>query len=360
MNKQTEKTTVIAILVILALLVFVGGSVKPAPNEQGVGGTNVVTNFINNVKDLIFGSDDNTGFDENTDMISLKMYDKDGNLVTPVKGTYSIVQGTPGVSNITVTITLENLGTKVLTCNLGTLLPTAFNTAVTKSSKNLMPGGKISWTSGYINVPPLELLAQPVIFTAPVTCTYNQGVSIITLPVKTGTLPVTITSDSVNASFSVGVDLGGLSPEVCGDGTCTVSEDAINCPDDCAIASYVKFRTSDNTYSGGAIAYTNGTCGTTLEDYGFIGYVSSTGTSCSACTYVGKGTQILSSLPKSAVYTSAELWSYVGYTTGQRLIVCYVDAGKCYFKRYENGDPDQIAVSKLATAENNPAIELAC
>lgn len=85
-------------------------------------------------------------------------------------------------------------------------------------------------------------------------------------------------SDEASGDFSVQVVLGGAGTEYCGDGTCQADETAETCPEDCAVVTYVKFRTSDLSYpSGSAIAYTE-SCGSTLTG----GFGRSTTASCTA------------------------------------------------------------------------------
>lgn len=209
-------------------------------------------------------------FEKAEDFIKVGFYDNNGN---PIKvSSLSVVENVPGVSFIDLTVTAINKGEIPLTCAIISALPTPFDNAISKDFK-IVPSStpsKASWTSDLISVEQFESISQPVRFSATIRCKYKSGLETVFLNDKTGSIDLNIESDIVNADFDVGIDTGGTSNEFCGDEFCqSVSEDAISCPQDCAVYQSVKFRTSDLSYvSGSAIAY-SGICGEELVAYGY-------------------------------------------------------------------------------------------
>lgn len=213
-------------------------------------------------------------------MITYHLYDAQGNEINPNQ--FSVVNGVPGVAQIDFGINVANTGSAPLTCTLGTLTPTAFNSAVTKNSLSVPVSQTKSWASGLISVSQFEGLTQPVSFTAPVTCTYISGTT-VTLPVQTGSISLTITPDA-SGSFTVNVaSNAGGTPTVCGNSVCETGETSASCPSDCAVSTNVKFRTLNKALdlsASDAIGVST-TCGSTLTKAGkasnsFIGTAGQT------------------------------------------------------------------------------------
>lgn len=256
MTKNNKNLWMIIIFLVILLFIIQPGGIQ---------------NTENNLKNLISAESKNTGINPNTDFISIRLYDQNRNLIQP-SNTFSIVGGVPGVSFIDLTITITNTGGEALSCNIISLTPSEFDLAVEKTTKAIQVGKKTAWTSSLIDVAPLE--GGNVEFIATIRCSYTLGTEVKTLPDKTGSLILSILPDSTEASFDVSVESGGTASEYCGDGICQVNEDPESCPADCAIANYVKFRTTDLSYvSGSAIAFTE-ICGNDLTAYGYSGYSS--------------------------------------------------------------------------------------
>lgn len=206
---------------------------------------------------------------EGIEFITVRMYDADKNLIGG--GTaQSIVNGVRGVSYIDLTVTASNTGTEPLTCNIISVSPPAFDSALTKVEKTVpaTSPAKASWTSDLIAVAPFEQPTGSTTFSATLRCSYNDGQTIVDLADKQGSVDIEIRSDSASASFSVNVLSGGTPTEYCGDGVCQADEDSGSCPEDCSVSANVNYRTTDLTYvAGTAVGYT-ATCGNALTAYG--------------------------------------------------------------------------------------------
>lgn len=273
-------------------------------------------------------------------MMGYRLYDVNGDLIDSTL--QSVVGGTPGVYFIDITVTLTNGGSQDLTCDLMSLSPTLFDSSLTKSSKNLIIGGKTAWTSSLMNATKLQNATGPVIFRATARCSYGSGVSTITLPDKTGTLSLNILPDGTSeATFEIGLSSGGAGTEYCGDSICQASETSITCPADCAVTTNVNFRTTDLTYvSGTAVGYSN-TCGTTLTKYG---YSSESGTLTGTCatgsfTWCGSSSSIILSIPGGWLGSSgAKLIQPSGSVT--TLCVCDDDGSNYKLRKYLTSDSD--------------------
>lgn len=352
---KTNSGWMIAIAIIALLFVMQPGG--PAATKDNVN------NVVNSVQNsLSGGSSTAPGTNAGSDFIAVRYYDKDGNLIK-APGTYSIVNNIPGVSFIDVTITLTNIGTKPLTCDLASLGPTALDSALTKTQKIATVGGKAAWTSSLISVAQFENPSTPTTFSGTARCSYNNGVQVITLPDKTGNLLVNIVPDVGGADFTVSINTGGTGTEYCGDGTCQVSESFSTCPQDCAVATYAKFRTSDLSYvSGSAIAFSS-TCGSTLTAYGYTTSSSSSGGAAINCTYntAGVWTQVMSGLPGTwnTGYNAPSLWTKNSDPTTVRLCQDKAASTTVYYKQYSSSDADASKVDTSKTAINS-AEEIAC
>lgn len=199
-------------------------------------------------------------------MISFNRYDANGNKIT--EQPLSVVAGVPGTSNIDLTVTVTNTGTESLSCEIKSLSPESFDNALIRDSLSVNPGKKIAWTSSLIPVAQFESETISTDFKAIISCSYNTGTEIITLPEKTGILSLFIKPEIGTGDFNVEINQGGIGSEFCGDNICQYDENAQNCPNDCAIANNVNFRTTDLSYvSGTAVGYSE-TCGSKLNAYG--------------------------------------------------------------------------------------------
>lgn len=215
-------------------------------------------------------------------MIQANFYDSDGNLIDQ-SNTLSIVENVPGVDKIDLTITLTNIGDEPLSCDIISASPTAFNSALTKTTKTLPKDGKVAWTSSLIDVAQFESQTESTTFSAVVRCSYNTGTGNVNLDDKIGSLSLFIRPEIGTTDFEVSIDLGGTGTEYCGDGTCQTDEDANTCPNDCAISTSVNFRASDISYpSGSAVAYSE-SCGSDLIAYGYVSSGSSSSTGIISC-----------------------------------------------------------------------------
>jgi len=315
MKKNNKIIYIILGIILVILLIQPGGIMKTQDNIQ---------NIINQVSNSGSGNSGITN-ENNNFGVSIGLYDKNGNKITPNKGTFSIVGTTPGVSDIDFTITVPNTGSYALSCDLVSLSPTPLNNAVTKTTKQIQIGGKTAWTSSKIPVAQFESTTSTN-FNATVRCSYNPGSGVTYLPDKVGSISLSIKSESSGASFEVEIDTGGVTDEYCGDGVCQVTETSSTCPGDCAVANNVKFRTTDLSYvSGSAVGYSN-TCGNILTKYG-----KTTG----ACTtHFCDATDQLLLVPSSSGTT--KLW-----IDGSDICICDVGVtSHTYSKRYSTSDSD--------------------
>ena len=276
----------------------------------------------------------------------------------------SIVGGVTGVSYIDLTATLTNTGDIPLTCNIVSASPTAADTAFVKTQKSLPVSGKAAWTSDKISVAPFESETTPTTFTIVARCSYVSGSQTITLPDKSATLSISIKSEGT-AGFVIGIDDGGeaASTEYCGDSICQITETTSSCPNDCAVSSYVKFRTSDLSYvSGSAIAYTQ-SCGNALTAYGYSSApVVSTPTNCAGLS--ATTTLLAHSLPgstgKSTGSGNITLWAT---SSSDTVYLCEDPASgtstSFFVKIYKSTDSDASKVDTSLTSFDS-AKEVSC
>lgn len=266
----------------------------------------------------------------------------------------SIVGGVTGVSYIDLTATLTNTGDIPLTCNIVSATPSAADFAFTKTQKSLPVSGKAAWTSAKISVAPFESETTPTTFTIVARCSYVSGTQTITLPDKSATLSISIKSEGT-AGFEIGIGEGGeaASTEFCGDGTCQITETSSSCPNDCAVSSYVKFRTTDLSYVTGSAIAASTSCGGALTAYGMASKYSLLYNNCQntiANRYSACGTPTkLMTIPGSWISTSkgVSLWKCSSTTD---LIVCDTECASdstCV----TNEDYSQIIVYKTSDSD---------
>lgn len=271
-----------------------GGISKTSDNIQ---------NLVQTVQEKVSGAgagagsissgDVGVGVDQNAvdnDMVSIRLY-KDGKLVKTNSGTFSIVGTTPGITELDYTVSLRNTGSQVLSCDIVSLSPSALDSAMTKTTKQIAVGAKVAWTSNLVSVAQFENPTTPTTFAVVAKCSYNPGTGLITLGNKSASTNVIIKPDSTGASFEVDITAGSTPTEFCGDNTCNNGETSTTCPSDCIAINSVKFRTTDVQYAtGSAIALTT-TCGTVLTAYGYSDYksTSSSGTSTPCASFMPAG-----------------------------------------------------------------------
>lgn len=312
----------------------------------------------------------NKNVDANSDnMLSYTLRDANGNPIP--NNVFSIVNDIPGVSSMDIAINVQNTGSTPLNCSVSGITPTAFNSAITKTSKVVQPGNAISWPSTSISVAQFESMTQPVTFSAVVTCTYVSAGSTISLSPQTGSIQMRITSDAAG-SFQVGLgsNAGGVAP-VCGNGICESGESSSNCGPDCAVSSNVKFRATNAalTTAGNEIAFTT-TCGNALTKAGQLsGALARNGRGTSGCaTYMPSqnyGNKIMDLANKISVTvnsytynTAPSLWQSTSMSTVY--CVCANDAtsANSVFTCFNTGTAAP-TISNLATSVDSTK-EISC
>jgi hypothetical protein len=301
-KKKDKRTIWVIALAILALLLFAqpGGIASTSVNLQ---------NIIERVKNTLSGSaqttDANLG-DPNKDFVSIRLYDKNGNLIQTTSGSIfsTVLIGGVTIKNVyfidyTIMVDASTSGMDIK-CDLTTVGPsgTAFddtkscgciqsggtwvctNPTIPHPQLNILAGRRSTWTSNKLALPgaaaPNGCLLSPGVHTilATVSCTYFDGSMDQPIPgnPKTGSIgPITF-SEPGAAAATVTVSTGGIPQEFCGDGMCqSPLESSSTCSVDCSVIPNVRFRTGDLSYvSGGAIAYTNlSACGSPLAVYGY-------------------------------------------------------------------------------------------
>lgn len=272
----------------------------------------------------------NGGTTSGNTLLSVRYYDKNQNPL------FSIVNGQEGVGFVDISINIQNTGNTDLSCNIVSLSPTAFDSAISRTTKSLSVGASASWVSALIDVEPLETLSQPVTFSATVNC---DGI------VKSGAVNITIMPDA-QGDFDVSVDYGD-SPEPPQTGN-------------------VYFRTSDLLYSAStAIAYT-GTCGNDLVAYGSVSSASSTAYTCDQELGGIFETKLVGVVPyPGGGFTGEGDGEATLYTCESRcsgcLCICEDDAdGSGYKYRYYS--PSDSDASKVSTSKDviDSSRELTC
>ena len=228
---------------------------------------------------------------------------------------FSIVGGTPGVSEMDLTITVENTGNVALTCTPVSATPIAFDSALDKSSKVVPITGtkKASWTSNKISTSQFEGLPNPDRFEVTIRCSYNTGQEVVYLPDKTSYIDLNILSEGTN----------------------------------------VNFRTTDLTYdSGSTIAWNNGLCGGTLTKAGYGGMTHrpTSGT----CGNLYYGYLIMSNLPggRTEIFDgTTEL--YVDYNNPNNMVICTSNSTHHIETVYGKGVGGTISISPDKTTPSD-------
>ena len=325
---KKKNNTLFYVLGIFIFLIFIGmlGQTQGPDFDLGVdSSTSTSTSSINDVA-------------EHTDFISVRLYDKNGNIIQTINpNTLSIVtilpSGTPtsGVSAFDLTITVSNIGTEVLTCDLISSSPIALTTALgSPTTRVINPSTITAWTSGQISA---NQFGQPApaktTFTASIDCFYNPGTGPVqvTGSPKVGTLEMTIESD-LQGDFTVTVTSGGQETLFCGDNICSssVGEDSIICPADCPLPSQpiYNFRTSDTSYvSGSAIGYISSCSATgTMTLYGRVNSGVRSGVLCNARTDVIQPSLLIGLPGTFASSPSGSPKLYQDLTDPNKLWVC--------------------------------------
>ena len=206
--------------------------------------------------------------DSSEPMMTFRTYDIHGNLIEPGASSFSIVEGTTGVYYIDISVRVDNTGTEGLVCDITSVSPPGFDSQLVRTTQSLPVGGSRGWTSGLIDVAPFESPTGTTEFSTEITCGYIVGTGLILLSPINGTLELVIRPDTTGAGFQVGLSLGGVGTEFCGDGICQTDEDEISCPSDCAVSANVQFRTTDLSYvSGTSVGYSS-FCGDFLTGQG--------------------------------------------------------------------------------------------
>ena len=106
----------------------------------------------------------------------------------------SVVNGVPGVTQFTMTVTIQNTGNYLLTCDIDSLSPPPFDVALTKLTKNIHVGETASWTTDFIQAAQFESYTQPVDFVVDATCTFIIDGTTYNVGPKSDTLPITVTA----------------------------------------------------------------------------------------------------------------------------------------------------------------------
>lgn len=292
MNKDKKKILIVVIAVALLLLIVQPGGIMSTSE---------------NIKKLIGGGSStnaNLG-NPNVDFLSVRLYDADGNLIKSPETFSTVTVGgvtTKGVAYMDYTVMVDNskaASQKDLTCKLTSVTPVGVfgadgncgpgsSTTMVANDLNIVAGSKATWTSARMAVPGtgacnLENLAQPIVITATVACSYCDGGTCgLTAGLNTpqvGTFTLTVTAAGT-AYYEVTVSTGGIPTEFCGDGKCqSPLENSGTCTADCSPVGKAVFRTSDLSYvSGSAIAWNGVTSGTTCPETAMTryGYVSTT------------------------------------------------------------------------------------
>lgn len=306
-------------------------------------------------------------------------YDQNGNLI---QGTYSIVEGSPGITSIAFTVSVKNTGAEVLSCSLLDLrdysgLSGLFNSSfVTKDTKTPSPGLTVAWTGNPISTSTYENPSDRL-FNATVRCSYTVG-SETTIFDRSGWLFVAIRADAgTSGNALVNVTRGGVPSTWCGDNICQSSEGetCVTCPSDpcgaggtsCTQTGGVKFRTSDLAYvSGSAIAFNKTVvCPAIPSILQTASYLSS-GSGGGTCAAWASGAGFVAvtgftTLPGGIPCTGGTITSTKLYTSGSIYAVCseYSGCSGSKYKKYDTGTPSSI--SGLSTTTSwDPGKESAC
>ena len=227
--------------------------------------------------------------------LSVQYYDANMNEIKPSSQAYAALTRTypttgvktSGVAYINLSVYLVNSGTVPLTCEVTTADVTEKPSSgyQLSSFKNsgmnkwilISPGASSvrAWST-YSLISTTEFLPQTP--ATSVTYTFNVSVTCNDTPTnflkpKASWLKFLFEKDTVSgADFTLTLSelfpgTTGTYQPVCNDGKCESPEDAINCPQDCATPTKVKFRTLynyiDTTANSNYFAYTD-TCGTDL------------------------------------------------------------------------------------------------
>ena len=286
-KKKNNKLWIIAIVIIvIVLFAQPGGISNTSKNVQKV---------IDTVKNTVSGGGGSTNAklgNAKTDFLSVRLYDKNGKLITSPETFSTVVVGGVTTKNVyymdyTVMVDASTSGTDI-TCSLTSVGPAGSAFDITKTcgdggvstmpnqgQLNIIAGTKETWTSAKIPLPGGAgcTLNGAYTLVAVVACTYFDGTSQVAVSgsPKTGSFgPITI-SEAGAAGYTVTVSNGGIPTSFCGDGVCdSPMENSVSCTSDCSPVSNIKFRASDLSYvSGSAIGYYGGTCGNTLTAYGY-------------------------------------------------------------------------------------------
>lgn len=165
-------------------------------------------------------------------VIGVIYYDQNNHVINP--NTFSVVNGVTNVVSVAFNINARNTGTAALTCNLGSISPTAFNSAISKTTKNIGVGQTGTWTSALIPVAQFEGMSPT--FSAQVNCSFALGTATVNLPVLTGSKVMSVSADTALPTGNFTVDLDDTStPAVCGDAVCNGIETTASCPSDCTL-----------------------------------------------------------------------------------------------------------------------------
>ena len=380
-NKKENFPISFLIIIIIALMTFYFiSSIKPAKEvPEGIKQPGKQTREKIEIseegditpirQDLIVPEPQEEPGIANEGMISYRMYDINGNLITPIMA-LSVVQGQPGVFFLDFTVKARNIGNTPLQCGITSAEPSDFDTNLVRDIRNIGVGQATAWTSAKFNISKFEQ-ASPLTtsFNASVNCNYTFGSIFTPVGSKRGIIELSIFSETDQSGFDVSVSPGGAGTEFCGDGVCQLNngENSDNCVIDCPLPIInTRFRTFDLIYSSGsAIAYT-GTCSNALTQYGHSGMTGTlTGTcsvdmssrpSCGGAPH----TLLLTSLPGQigtlSGGASPSLWNSA---TPGLLCVCDDNGVNYRFSTYDSTDPDSLNVNNTATSFD-PSKEVTC